>query len=128
MKNEFYQEYRDLFGYYKIITKINPFYKLCFDKKAKDFVVINTDRNEEVCIRFDEFNFNLEKSLQESHVKNAEKIFEMVDEHNREVEQKAKKDSSYMLKTRLNELFSYSKRTNHISDSDIKKIIEVKNA
>ena len=91
MKNEFYQEYRDLFGYYKIITKINPFYKLCFDKKAKDFVVINTDRNEEVCIRFDEFNFNLEKSLQESHVKNAEKIFEMVDEHNREVEQKAKK-------------------------------------
>ena len=128
MKNTNYREYKDMFNYYKIITKINPFYKLCFDNKAKNFVVINTEINDEVCLRFSNFSINVELELQKSQIKNANKIFDMVEQHNIFVQEKHKKNLADNLYIKLNELLSYSKRTNHISDSDIKKIIEVKNA
>ena len=128
MNSNYYHEYKDMYNYYKIITKINPNYKLCFDKKNKDFVVINSAKSDEICLRFSNFNKNIEKELITSQSKNARQIFEMIETHNREIEETRKKDSANMLKTRVEELFHYSKRTNHISDSDIKKIIEVKNA
>ena len=90
--------------------------------------MINVDKNYEVCLRFSSFNQNIYNELLKSLSKNALYIFEMVENHNKMLEEEKKKDSSNMLKTRMEELFSYAKRTNYISEEDIKKIIEVKNA
>lgn len=126
--NDYFEDYYDMFDYFRLIKKINPFYKLCFDKKNKNFVVINTDKNNEVCLRFDSFNFNIYKRLLESRVENSKAIFETIEQHNEKLEENRKKESSNMLKTRMEELVNYSKRTNKITQNDIEKIIEVKNA
>ena len=122
---KYLEEYEDMYGIYKRIKNINPYYKLYFNKKDKCFVVVNTDNGNEICYSFNSFNHNILKSLAKSQVKNAREIFEEIELHNEKIESDYKKQSKEMLKAKIEDLYRYSKRTNKITDSDINKIIGV---
>lgn len=125
---KYLEEYEDMYGIFEQIKMINPYYKLYFNKKDKNFVVINTNNGNEICYSFKSFNHNILKTLAKSQVKNASAVFEEIELHNEKIESDYKKKSKEMLKTRIEDLYSYSKRTNKITNSDINKIIGVENA
>ena len=61
-------EYKDNFNYYNLITKINSNYKLFFNAKDRCFIIVNSAKNNEICLNFDNFNQNVEKILNLSKV------------------------------------------------------------
>lgn len=123
----FYERYFDQYNIYNLITKINPNYRLFFDKKNKKFVIFNVRNNFEECLRFDSFNFDILGNLQKYDIKNARDIFRKIDEQNAMLEQKQSEKCSDEMKCQIKDLSHYLSRTNHVSKSDIEKIVEVKN-
>lgn len=125
MKDEslFYEEYKDNFNYYNLITKINPFYRLYFDKKNKCFIIANSAKNNQICLKFDTFSIDLLKILSKSRVENAKKIFEEVDEFNENLKRKYIENSSQNARDKLDDFFNYTHRVSNISSNDIQKIL-----
>lgn len=122
--NSFFEEYKDIFNYYNLITKINPFYKLYFNKKDRCFCVVNSAKNNQICLNFNDFNTNIINILQKTQIKNSTKLFEEIDNFNENLIQKnldSKKDLTIQkIKSTLNIL---SKKS-IISQNTLKKIIE----
>ena len=122
--NSFFEEYKDMFNYYNLITKINPFYKLYFNKNNKCFCIVNSAKNNQICLNFNSFNINIINILQKTQIENSTKIFEKIDNFNEKLIQKnlySKKDlTTQKIKSALNIL---SKKP-CISQSTLKKIIE----
>ena len=125
MDIRFLEPYKDMFNYYNLITKINPNYSLCFDKKNKNFVVVNFANNNEICMKFNDFSVNIEKYLQKMQISNAKEIFNSIEENNEKVNRKNTQNLINNVETRVEELLWLSRRTNNILPSDINKIIEV---
>lgn len=124
--NQFY-EYHDMFNKYNIIKKINPHYKLCFDKVNKLFIIINSANNNEICLKFNNFSINIEKILQKTLVINSLSLFKEIENNNKNIEEGIIKNTKNKLVDSLHETQKYSLRTNKILSSDINKILGVKN-
>ena len=77
--------FKDNFNYYNLITKINSNYRLFFNQKTKMFEIINIAKNNEICLIFSHFSFDLLKKLQKSSIKNSEQLFKSIDEHNQKI-------------------------------------------
>lgn len=125
MDIRFLEPYKDMFNYYNLIKKINPNYTLCFDKKSKNFVVVNFANNNEICLKFNNFSINIENYLQKMQISNSKIIFELIEKNNEKIESDNTKRLINNTQTRIEDLIWFSKRTNKILPSDIKKIIEV---
>ena len=125
MDIRFIEPYKDMYNYYNLITKINPNYTLCFDKKNKNFVVINFANNNEICLKFNDFSLNIENYLQKMQISNSKIIFDFIEENNEKIDRKNTQNLINNVETRIEELVWLSRRTNKILPSDINKIIEV---
>lgn len=125
MDLRFVEKYKDMYNYYNLITKINPNYTLCFDKKHKCFLVVNFANNNEICLKFYDFSQNIPYILQKTQIYNSRKMFDFIEKNNNEIEQKNINNLSNKIQCSLEDLVWLSKRTNKILPSDIKKIIEV---
>lgn len=126
--NKRYELYYDNFNYYNLITKIDRDYRLCFDNIEKLFIIINIAKNNQICLKFKSFSFNLIKSLQKTRVENSKFIFDEIDSNNNKIIL----DNHKVIKNKaidsLHDLIKFSNRTNTISKTDINKIVEGKNA
>lgn len=129
MKNmENIEIYRDMYNIYNLITKINDGYRLYFDKKHKNFLVINIKNRNEICLKFEAFSSDILKQLQKTQIHNCQKLFKEIDNKNEEKRLSYQNKTKNLLTSKIEDLVKYSSRTNKILQSDINKIIEVKNA
>lgn len=83
-----YKEYKDMFNIYQIITKINKGYRLYFNLNNKKFYILNTNRNNEICLMFDNFSRNILKDLQFSKIENLNINLKFIDEFNEKLYEK----------------------------------------
>lgn len=125
MKNEslFYEEYKDNFNYYNLITKINPFYKLYFDKKNKCFIIANSAKNNQICLKFNSFSIDLLKILSKSRIENSKKIFEEIDVFNENLKQNYIKKTSQKANDKLIDFLNFSHRVSNVSPNEVQKIL-----
>ncbi|MBQ8424538.1 MAG: hypothetical protein IJX17_00775 [Clostridia bacterium] len=128
MKKLLLEPYKDMFNIYNMIKKINKDYSLFFDKKNKDFLIINTKNHYEICYRFKNFSSNILLTLQKTKVENSSQLFDFIELENKKLTEKYQKEKLDKLSLKVKELKKYSSRTNKILQSDIDKINEVENA
>lgn len=119
-----FEEYKDNFNIYNLITKIDKNYRLCFDKIKKRFSVINIAKNNQICLNFNSFSLNIIKLLQITRVENSQNLFNFIDENNLNVYEKNKQNCITSIADAMRSLNEFSKRTNSISKTDINKIIK----
>ena len=125
MKNNifYYEKYKDMFGYYREIQKINTGFRLYFDKKNKKYNIVNIYNNFEICSIFSHISeINLE-NLRFSKVENSDKIFKYIDNFNQEQECKINLNKKEKSKYILSEFLKLNNRTNSVNVKDINKII-----
>ncbi len=121
-----YEKYFDMFNHYNLIIKVNSGYKLFFDKKEKCFVVINTAKNNQICLKTYNISDNLSKILQITRVENSKEIFENIDKFNKNLIDKNQNNLNDEIKQKTVDLVNFSKRVSNISNKDLNKIIEEK--
>ena len=100
--------YKDNFNYYKLITKINPNYRLFFNQLTKSFEIINIAKNNEVCLNFNTFSYDLLKKLQKTKSKNSTQLFKSIDEHNQKIINKNIQNQTNLIKDKTNEILRTS--------------------
>lgn len=126
MFNNFvYEEYKDMFNYYNLITKINRGYRLYFNKKNRTFEVLNIFNNYESCLKFNSLSENILEKLQKSQIIFSNKIYDEIENNNEKISQDFENNLKYSTFCKLEEVSKFAKRTNKILKSDYKKIIEV---
>lgn len=121
-----YESFKDSFNIYNLITFIDKNYRLFFDKIKKQFVVINIAKNYQICLKFNNFKLNILKTLQFTRIEHSKKIFENIENYNEILTEKNTIFTRQKVSDSLKNLIDYSKRTNHILQSDIRRIIEGK--
>ena len=98
MFNIYYcSQYKDIYNIYNLITKIDKNYKLYFNNKSKEYIVVDTAKNNKIIKNIEDEN---------------EKIIELNNK-------KIKNDTI----EKMIETINFSKRVSDISSNDIKKII-----
>lgn len=123
-----YVLYFDNFNYHNLIKKIDSGYRLMFDNIKKIFIIINIANNNEICLKFNSFSFDLIKTLQKTRIENAKEIFNEIDKYNEKLENNKICDIKNKTTSSAKDLIKFSKRTSNIKSTDINKIIEGKNA
>ena len=104
-------EYNDNFNLFNRIKKINPNYKLFINKKDNCFIVINSAKNNQICLNFNNFNQNIEKILQFTKVENSKNLFEIIDKNNESLELSRNKILNYETKSKLLEIKNFISKT-----------------
>ena len=104
-------EYKDGFNYYNLITKINPNYKLFYNVKDKCFIIVNSAKNYEICLNFNNFNQNIEKILNLSKVENSKNIFYSIENHNNKLLKKLNEKIKYESIEQIKILKNYLSKT-----------------
>lgn len=122
-----WQEYHDMFNLCHRIKLINKDYVLVFDNFNKLFIIINSANNNEICLKFTNFNINIENILLKTSVKNAKELFSEIENVNILKQDNALKKTKEEFSDKAKDLISYSARTDKISRNDINKILGVKN-
>ena len=125
LNRDVFEPYKDMFNIYKLITKINKNYRLFFNKKDKNFLIVNIKNSDEICLKFTSFSENILENLQKSQTIFSHKIFSEIERENEVLNAKISKNFKYNTFCKLEEVSKYSKRTNKILQSDFNKIIEV---
>lgn len=115
--------YNDNFNLSNLIRKINPQYKLYFNQKDKIYFIVNSAKNNEICLKFYNFNQNVLKILQSTKVENSHKLFKEIDNFNYLTELKNKNSIIENTSQKIIELNNFSKRANHLSQTTLTKII-----
>ena len=115
--------YNDNFNVSNLIKKINPQYKLYFNQKDKIYFIVNSAKNNEICLKFYNFNQNVLKILQSTKVENSHKLFKEIDNLNYLTELKNKNSIIENTSQKIIELNKFSKRVNHLSQTTLTKII-----
>ena len=115
--------YNDNFNLSNLIKKINPQYKLYFNQKDKVYFIVNSAKNNEICLKFYNFNQNVLKILQSTKVENSYKLFKEIDNFNYLTELKNKNSIIENTSQKIIELNNFSKRVNHLSQTTLTKII-----
>lgn len=124
MKNENYlTEYKDMYNIYNLITKIDKGYKLYFDNIQKLFIIINTAKNNQICLKISQISPIIIKLLQESRIENLNNIIKNVDIENEKIKANNIKKFKDNMMTKMVEMTKFTKRASNILDCDIKKFI-----
>lgn len=121
--NNYFYKYKDMFNNYNLIKTINPNYELYYNAKDKKFVIVNTAKNFQICLIFDNFLQNIQNSLNFSKIENCKNIFQEIENNNNYLKNKQIENSKLQLKNTLNEFAYLKNRTSKISASNINKII-----
>lgn len=119
----YYEEYKDQFNYYNIIKKINPSFRLYFNKKLRRFEIINIFNNFEICYSFISFFRNIESDLRFSKIENLNLILKNIDINNNQIDKKNNIKNYEKNKFCFNEYLSLTNRSTSIKPDDLNKII-----
>lgn len=87
-KDNYYIDYKDMFNIYNLITKINPDYRLVFSTKYKYFAILNTAKNNQICLKFTNFSLNIISKLQKSRIERQKIVFKELDDFNNDLTNK----------------------------------------
>lgn len=124
MKNiNYFIKYKDMYNIYNLITKIDLNYRLYFDNKEKLFIIINTAKNNQICLKTANISPIVLKNLQKSRIENLNKIIKNIDIENNKMKEKNIKNFKENMTAKMVEMKNFTKRASNILDSDIKKII-----
>lgn len=118
-----YEFYKDQFNYYNNITKIDRNYRLIFDKVYKIFCIINIAKNNQICLKFANFNQNIEILLQKTRIERSKNLFKFIDDYNDDLNKKLIKKQINSTSEKLCEISKIYNRINTISTKSINKII-----
>ena len=110
-----FEEYKDQFNIYNLITLIDKNYRLVFDRCNKIFCVINIAKNNQICLNFKDFNQNIIFLIQKSRIENSYKIFNELEIFNENLNKKLIKNQIQKTGDKLHELSKIYKRLNTIS-------------
>ena len=114
--------YKDSFNISNLIKKINPNYRLFFNAKEKCYIIVNYAKNNEICLKFYNFNQNIIKTLNKTKVENSHRIFDEIDNLNNLTELKHKEKLMDDTTQKFIELNKSSQRLNHLSTHTLNKI------
>lgn len=128
INNIYFDYYKDNYNIYNLITKINKYYRMVFNKKEKNFNIINIAKNNQICLKFNSFSENIINKLLKTRVENSYQIFKNIDECNEKIKDKNQLNTQEELSDKITNLLNYSKRVNSISNRDIELIIKGQNA
>lgn len=120
--------YFDNYNIYNLIKKIDKDYILYYNKKEKLFIIINSAKNNQICLKIDNIQSNIIKTLQKTLVENSSKLFKEIDENNEILTHKTINNIKERTIDSMTELIDFAKKTNSISQKDINKIKEGKYA
>lgn len=116
--------YKDNFNLYNLIKKINPYYQLFFYNKDKIYFIVNSAKNYEICLKFNNFNQNVLKNLNFSRVENSKLIYDFIDFNNEKLINSNKQNTIQTAINKFSEINHYCKRTKIDKIQNIKKYIE----
>lgn len=121
--NIYFEPYKDIFNYHTEIQKLNHGYRLYFNKKEKQFCIVNIFNNFEICLTFKSiFNFCL-NNLRFCSIQNFQNIFNFIEDFNNNLKEKENNNNRELLKFYSKELLNLSKHSSCIKQKDINKII-----
>lgn len=120
-------EYKDMFNISNRIKKIDKGYRLFYDNFNKLFIILNIAKNNDICLKFNAFNLNIEQILLKTQIKNFKTLSAEIEKHNSMLETNSLRICKQNFNDKANDLVNYSARTNKILQSDINKILGVKN-
>jgi len=120
---KYYHEYKDMYNIYNLITKIDKGYKLYFCEVKKIFIVVNSAKNNQICLKTSKLSPNVLKILKTTRIENLNKIIKNIDQENEKLGQKNKENLVENLSTKMRDVLSLSKRVSDISNAYIQKII-----
>ncbi len=86
--NQYFVYYKDNYNIYNLITKINKGYRLVFSQKYKYFAIINSAKNNEICLKFNSFSLNIVEKLLNSRIERNKIIFREIEEFNDKIKEK----------------------------------------
>lgn len=127
MNNEidkFCELYFDNYNIYNLIRRVDDGYKLCFNKKDKLFMIINSAKNNQICVKFDKISPEIVKNLQKSRVENSRKIFAEIEEFNLSLAKEQQDKCKQKLLDITKEFRSVESRVTHITGEGKNKIKE----
>ncbi len=119
--------YRDNYNISNLIKKIDKNYRLYFDTKNKLFMVLDITTKQK-CFESKTITPNIIRILQQTRVENSNQIFADIERHNKLLEDNILSSTKQKAADTAVDIANYLKRVNRLTDSDIKKIIEGKNA
>lgn len=122
--SKYFVLYKDNYNIYNLIKKIDRHYLLYFNTKDKSFYIVNSAKNNQICLKFNNFSSNILKILQSTLIENSSKIFNFIEEYNNRLRENILKNNKLSLLDKLIETQKYSRRTNKFLKKDINKIIE----
>ena len=118
-----FQDYKDMYNIYYLITKINSNYRLKFDTKNKLFVVLNIAKNNQICYKTDIISANTLNYLQKTRIENIDFIFKNIEQENMNLLNKKQELFKNEVREKSVDVISLSKRTSYVSRHIIDKII-----
>ncbi len=119
----YYHEYKDMYNIYNLITKIDKGYKLLFSEIEKMFIVVNSAKNNQICLKTTNLSPNIVNSLKVTRIENLNKIIKNIDQENEKLTQKNKNNLVENLSNKMLDVINLSKRVSNISNTYIQKII-----
>lgn len=119
MKNKNLILYFDNYNIYNLIKKIDAGYRLYFDRKEKNFVILNSAKNDCFCLKSDTISPILLKKLIFTRVENSKKIYDFIENCNQNLMQNRIICTEDNAKNKVNELNYFLSRTNTLSQKDI---------
>ena len=115
--------YKDQFNYYNLVQKINPSYRVFFDRVDKQFKLVNVNKNNEVCMCFNSFSNNIISNLRFSQIENFTKILSYIDDENEKTSIRNSLNLKQNSKDVIQEFHKITNRSSTIDKNDINKII-----
>lgn len=116
-------EYKDLYNIYNLITKIDKGYRLVYSSKDKIFIVINSAKNNQICLKTSNLSTNIVNLLKKSRVENINQLIKEIDETNENIISNNTKKLKENVTSKMIDCLKFSQRTSSILASDINKII-----
>ena len=118
-----FEPYKDMFNYYNLIRKINPGFRLFFNKRKENFAIVNIYNNFEICKEFDTFSEDIVRNLRFYSISNYSKILKNIEDYNENLEHNQLKTTKEKTNFALKEILNLYNRSNNIQQNDINKII-----
>lgn len=128
MKNKYLKLYFDNYNICNLIKKTDRNYCLCYDQKERCFKIINSAKNDEVCMKFDVISPKILKILISTRCEFSKKIFDEIEKNNIDLLNKQRKNSLTKCSDYMHEFMHFCSRSNSVSAADKKHFLEDKDA
>lgn len=115
--------YKDNYNIYNLIKKINSVYTLFYDIKNLRFLIVDSEKNE-ICLTAEKIDSSVLLKLQKTRVENSKNIFDEIEINNAKIEEQSIKHIKQKTCDFAADYINLSKRTNKISEIELKKLTE----